>query len=128
MFCNRIKQICVLTGIMGSVCGAAFAAEGDVTLPIPETLPSMNGQISDILSQFQKGIDVYAGIGRFIIAIVALVLLGALIINITKFARSGSNESDRKSAMQSLIYTGIAIALLGGLGMIIALTSVLLEL
>lgn len=124
----KIKQIAVIAAAMVSMCCSAMAAEENVTLPIPSEMPSINGQLSDVISQLQKGIDIYAGIGKFIIAVVALVLLGALIVNITKFAKSGSNERNRQNAMQALIYTGIAIALLGGIGVIVGLTSVLLQL
>ena len=128
MIRTKIKQIAVITATMVLMCCSAMAAEENVTLPIPSEMPSINGQLSDVISQLQKGIDVYAGIGKFIIAVVALVLLGALIVNITKFAKSGSNERNRQNAMQALIYTGIAIALLGGISVIVGLTSVLLQL
>lgn len=53
------------------------------------------------------------GIVTIILSVCCLVCLAFLIINITKFAKSGDNENERRKAIGGMLTTGIGVALLG---------------
>lgn len=110
-------------GILMSLplCTTAFA-DGDLIIKIPEGMPSLNGTAGNTVEQFQKTIDAYSGIETFVVSAVLLFLLGALILNITKLAKSRDNEQDRRGAIKGILLTGVAIALIGALSTIVALT------
>lgn len=48
-----------------------------------------------------------------ILSACCLICLAFLIINITKFAKSGDNDSERRKAIGGMLTTGIGVALLG---------------
>lgn len=55
---------------------------------------------------------------KTLFATVFLVALVALIINITKLAKSGDNVLKRRDAIQNILIAGICIACLGGSGLV----------
>lgn len=92
----------------------------------PGTYPSLNGDLDDTVEEANNALSRYKMIGNFIIACLLLALLGVLIIHITKFAGSGSDERTRKQAMSGILMCGIAIALIGSIALITSLVRTLI--
>lgn len=98
----------------------AYAAEGDES-------GSGGGGLDDITIgtdgkvTFGSGADIDTGTvltkGKSIVTLIlsacCLVCLAFLILNITKFAKSGDNEMERRRAIGGMLTTGIGVALLG---------------
>ena len=63
----------------------------------------------------------------YILGICLIVSLGFLILNITKFAKSGDNEQERRRAVSGIATTVLGIALLGAASFIYAFAYGLLQ-
>ena len=102
-------------GVEGSNQGGNFIIS-------PGEMPSLSGSLEDTTNELNNALDRGVMWGQAIIAVVALILLGSLILNITILAKSGADEKKRQGAKDRLLYNIIAIALLGALGLIAALS------
>lgn len=62
----------------------------------------------------------YKSIGQGVVGICVLVSLISLILYITKLAAAGSNPSLRQKAINGIIFSGVALAMFGGLPFIVS--------
>jgi hypothetical protein len=92
----------------------------DVFVPVTPNGDDTNADTSNTdMSQFTEGMNKILGnykallIGIFGIATLSLVAL--LIYYITKLGAAGGNPEKRNAALQSMLYCGIAIAVMGSL-------------
>ena len=117
-----------LQSIFATTAYAGIVVEGngnDLVLK-PGNFPSLNGNLQDTVHEANQALGRATTVGNFIFAIIMLVLLALLIANITKLAAAGSDEKARKEAITRLLYTLIAIALMGSIGLIAALSTTIL--
>ena len=86
----------------GGLDDITIGADGKVTF-------GQNTTNIDTTRVLEKG----KGIVTLILSACCLICLAFLIINITKFAKSGDNDSERRKAIGGMLTTGIGVALLG---------------
>ena len=98
--------------------GDMYNASGD--MKFKSDGPTDNKFWNDIYDKYSIGIVIFSGI-------VSLVFVILFIINITKFAQSAGNPQTRKQAIQTLMWTGIAAAIFGGITLIVGISSVLFK-
>lgn len=96
--------------------------EGGITIG-PGQYPSLNGGLEETIESANEVLSRYQMVERFILAVIVLLLLAVLIISITKFAAAGDDSGARKKAMTGILFCGIAIALIGGLAIIVSLAQ-----
>lgn len=87
----------------------------------PGQPPSLSGSLEDTTEEFNKVLDRWMMIGGAALAVLTLALLGVLIVNIAMFVKSADNERDRGNAKSRIMYSIIAIALMGALDLITVL-------
>lgn len=63
----------------------------------------------------------YRGIIMFVSGIISLFFVGIFIVNITKYGASAANPNARKQVMVTLLWTGAAAAIFGGVTLWIGL-------
>lgn len=90
---------------------------GDITIK-PGQYPSLNGDLNETVKEANEVLGRYKMIGNFFLACILLGLMALLILNISKFAGSGSDDRARKQAMSGILFCGISIAIIGGLSII----------
>lgn len=133
LFCNLFSPILQQMGLKSldtPFCVTAYAddtATGGLEVEdgtsgglviSPGHYPSLNGDLQDTVDEANAALSRYKMTGNFVIACILLGMLALLILNITKFAGSGSDERTRKQAMNGILFCGISIALIGGLAVI----------
>lgn len=64
-------------------------------------------------------VDKSKGIAQVILGICTVISIIGLVINIARMAASGSNEQNRKKAQTAILWSGIALALFGGLSIVV---------
>lgn len=119
LFCQLYLGITAFAtdmGVDGSADGSGFTIK-------PGKYPSLNGSLSDTANQANEVITRYSSVGKFAVSILLLGLLAMLIYSITIFAKSSSDERARKSAINGILFTGLAIALIGALSIIVAFAN-----
>lgn len=102
--------------------GVNMQDTGSGLILAPGRTPSLSGSLEDTTEQLNQVLDRWSMVGKAVMGFLALVLLALLIINITILAKSGDNEKARSEAKTRLLYTVIAIALFGAVGLITALS------
>lgn len=66
---------------------------------------------NSIYRNYGQGLIIFSGV-------VALIFVALFIINITKFGASAANPEKRKQAISTLLWTGIASAIFGGVTLV----------
>ena len=98
--------------------GNMYNASGD--MKFKSEGPTDNDFWNKIYTKYSMGIVIFSGV-------VSLVFVILFIINITKFAQSSGNPQTRKQAIQTLMWTGIAAAIFGGVTLIVGISTVLFK-
>ena len=121
--CAFIQSVLVTTAY-ASADGHTILEEENGSLVLkPGTFPSLRGSLAETTQEANKAVDRAITVGNFIFAVLLLVLMALLIINIVKLAGAGDDERARKEGITKLMFTLIAIALMGSIGIIVSLSQ-----
>jgi len=86
-----------------------------------EILPknfSLKGSVT--LEEAQSGILSFKNLILFFITMCAATCVMFMALNITKLGQAGDNEAERKKAVAGILYTGLGIAIFGGMDIVLA--------
>lgn len=120
-FTKMFSVLCYAAEDMG---GLTIDSGSNFTIK-PGKYPSLNGSLEDTVSEANLALSKFSHFLFIVIAICGIVLLGFLIINMTKFAKSGDNDREREVAKKNLLWSLIAISLLGSISIILSLANTL---
>lgn len=122
MFFTRIFSVlCYAAEDMG---GLTIDSGSNFTIK-PGKYPSLNGSLEDTVSEANLVLSKFSHFLIVVIAICGIVLLGFLIINMTKFTKSGDNDREREVAKKNILWSLIAISLLGSISIVLAIANTL---
>jgi hypothetical protein len=98
--------------------GDMYDASGD--MQFGNNAPKEEDFWNSIYDKYGQGLIIFSGF-------VSLIFVIFFIINITKFATAAGNPQTRKQAMQTIMWTGIAAAIFGGIALIVGISSTLFK-
>ena len=124
---QRLSATVMAAGTMLACTANSFAAGGldiaiggdGITIKPPGMNPSIGG--NDYLTGLAGFIDKYKEVAILILAVCIITTIICLIYNITKLSAAGasSNPHMKQMAMIGILISGIALALFGGLSIVV---------
>lgn len=124
MLVSMIVPIAQQAGLVDTnpIFATAMAAPDDTTVgggALDGITIDSSGKVTFSGTASTTDADSVLGQGKNIITLIlsacCLICLAFLIINITKFAKSGDNDMERRKAIGGMLTTGIGVALLGSI-------------
>lgn len=100
----------------------SISALSDLLLP-DVSLGSDEIPIYGAGTTFQGLVDNTADLGNAILVVAVSAAVFGLIFALFNLGAAGDNEQARRKAMQQILFSGISIALLGGLQVVLGLAS-----
>lgn len=94
---------------------------GNKSLTIhPGKFLSLGGDVNTVQQPAVDAVKSYKNIGSWVYAIATITMVLMLIKQIYKIGKAGDNPTERKKAITGFFISGIAIAVLGGLGIFVS--------